>query len=99
MALRGLRTVSVVAATDGSLKKHGSMLSMGAAYVSIGGRLPPRRVSVFGQPSSIRPELTGIAMALKNCQDEEDLNIFTDSLLRSIQGKDLPLWLYQHTAR
>ena len=90
-----------VAATDGSLKKNGSM---GASYVSIGGRLPPRSVSVLGQPSSIRPELTGIAMVLKDCQDEEDLNILTDSLsaivlLRSMQRKDLPLWLYQHTAR
>jgi len=91
----------LVAATDGSLKKNGSM---GAAYVSIGGRLPPRSVSVFGQPSSIRPELTGIAMVLKDCPDEEDLNILTDSLsaivlLRSMHRKDLPLWLYRHTAR
>jgi hypothetical protein len=45
----------LVAATDGFLKKNGSM---GAAYVSIGGRLPPRSVSVLGQPSSIQPELT-----------------------------------------
>ncbi len=67
----------LVAATDGALKKNGSM---GAAYVSIGGRLPPRSVSVFGQPSSIRPELTGVAMVLKDCPDEEDLNILTDSL-------------------
>jgi hypothetical protein len=77
---------------------------MGAVYVSLGCRLPPRSVSVFGQPSSIRPELTGIAMVLKDCPDEEDLNILTDSLsaivlLRSMQRKDLPLWLYQHTAR
>ena len=43
-------------------------------------------------------------MALKDCQDEEDLNILTESLiamvlLRSMQRKDLPLWLYRHTAR
>ncbi len=67
----------LVAATDGSLKKNGSM---GAAYVSIGGRLPPQSVSVFGQPSSVRPELTGIAMVLKDCPDEEDLNILTVQL-------------------
>ncbi len=35
----------LVAATDGSLKRNGTM---GAAYVSIGGWLPPRSVSVFG---------------------------------------------------
>ena len=91
----------LVVATDGSLKINGAM---GAAYVSIGGRLPPRSVIVFGQPSSIRPELTGIAMALKDCLDEEDLNILTDGLsaivlLRSMQRKDLPMWLYPHTAR
>ena len=90
----------LVVATDGSLRKNGDM---GAAYVSIGGRLPSQSVSVFGQPSSILPELTGIAMALKDCPDEEDLNILTDSLsaimlLRSMQRKDLPLWLYRHTA-
>ncbi len=43
-------------------------------------------------------------MVLKDCQDEEDLNILTDSLsaivlLRSMHRKDLPLWLYRHTAR
>jgi hypothetical protein len=59
----------LVAATDGSLKKNGFNGSMGAAYVSIGGLLPPRSVSVFGQPSSIWPELTGIAMVLKDCLD------------------------------
>ena len=43
-------------------------------------------------------------MALKDCPDEEDLDILTDSLsamvlLRGMQRKDLPLWLYRHTAR
>ena len=61
-------------------------------------------MSVFGQPSSIRPESTGIIIALKDCSDEEDLNILTDCLsaivlLRSMQRKDLPLWLYRHTVR
>ena len=42
-------------------------------------------------------------MALKDCPDEEDLNILTDSLsamvlLRSMQRRDLPLWLYRHPA-
>ncbi len=51
-----------------------------APHDSIGGRLPPRSMSVFGQPSSIWRELTGIAMVLKDCPDEEDLNNLTDSL-------------------
>ena len=43
-------------------------------------------------------------MALKDCPDEEDLNILTDSvsamvLLRSMQRKNLQLWLYRHTER
>ena len=41
----------LVVATDGSLRKNGAM---GAAYVSIGGRLPLRSVSIFGQPLSHR---------------------------------------------
>ncbi len=53
---------------------------------------------------SIRPELTGVAMVLKDCPDKEDLNILTDSLsaivlLWSLQRKDLQLWLYWHTKR
>ncbi len=43
-------------------------------------------------------------MVLKDCPDDEDLNILTDSLsaivlLQSMHRKDLPLWLYQHTER
>ena len=38
----------LVVATDGSLRNS---WAMGAAYISIGGWLPPRSVSVFGQPS------------------------------------------------
>ena len=42
-------------------------------------------------------------MALKDCPDEEDLNIFTDSLsamvlLRGMQRKDLPVALPPHGA-
>ncbi len=64
-------------ATDGSLKKSGII---GAVLVAKGGRLPARSVSVFGQPSLIRPELTGIALSLEECPGEEDLNVLTDSL-------------------
>ncbi len=43
-------------------------------------------------------------MPLKDCPDEEDLNILTDNhspivLHRSMQRKDLPLWFYRHTVR
>jgi len=91
----------IVVATDGSLKKSGAM---GAAYVAKDNRLPSRSVAVFGPPSSIRPELTGIALALEDCPGEEDLNIITDSLssmrlLKSMQRQDFPLQLYRHTVR
>jgi len=91
----------IVVATDGSLKKNGSM---GAAFVAKDNRLQARSVAVYGPPSSIRPELTGIALALEDCPQEEDLSILTDSLsamqlLQSMQRRDFPLWLYRHTAR
>ena len=91
----------IVVATDGSLKKSGAM---GAAVVAKDGRIQARSVAVFGQPSSIRPELTGIALALEGCPVEEDLNILTDSLssmrlLMGMQRKDLPLSLYRHSVR
>ena len=91
----------ILVATDGSLKKNGIM---GAAMVAKDGRLASRSVAVFGQPSSIRPELTGIALAVEDCPREEDLNILTDSLsamklLSSMQRKDFPLSLYRHPVR
>ncbi len=67
----------IVVATDGLLKKCGAM---GAAFVAKDGRVQTRSVAVFGQPSSIRPELTGVALALEECPIQEDLTILTDSL-------------------
>ena len=91
----------IVVATDGSLKKSGAM---GAAVVAKDGRMQARSAAVFGQPSSIRPELTGIALALEGCPTEEDLNILTDSLssmrlLMGMQRRDLPLSLHRHSVR
>ena len=91
----------IVVATDGSLRKSGAM---GAAVVAKDGRMQARSVAVFGQPSSIRPELTGLALALEGCPVEEDLSILTDSLssmrlLMGMQRKDLPLSLYRHSVR
>ena len=95
------RLSGIVVATDGSLKKSGAM---GAAFVAKDNRLQARSVAVYGPPSSIRPELTGMALALEDCPRETDLNILTDSLsamqlLKSMQRRDFPLWLYRHTAR
>ena len=63
-------------------------------------------MAVFGQPSSLLPELTGIAIALEDCPGEEDLNILTDSLssmrlLKSMQRGDfrVPLSLHRHPVR
>jgi hypothetical protein len=91
----------IVVATDGSLRSDGSI---GAAMVAKDGHLPARSVAVFGQLSSLRPELTGIALALEGCPGEEDLNILTDSLssmrlLKSMQRVDFPLSLHRHPAR
>jgi hypothetical protein len=93
----------IVMATDGSLKKS---TVMGAAVVTndSDGRMQARSVAVFGRPSSIRPELTWIALALEGCPAEKDLNILTDSLssmrlLMGMQRRDLPLSLYRHSVR
>jgi hypothetical protein len=64
-------------AIDGSLKTNGAM---GAAFVAKDSRLAERSVAVLGPPSSIRPELTGIALALEACPQEEELTILTDCL-------------------
>ena len=77
---------------------------MGAAMVAKDDRLPARSVAVFGPPSSLRPELTAIAIALEDCPGEEDLTILTDSLssmrlLKSMQRGDFPLSLHRHPVR
>ena len=91
----------IIVATDGSLKKNGAM---GAAFVAKDDRLKERSVAVLGPPSSIRPELTGIALALEECPKEVELTILTDCLsamrlLQSTQRRDFPLWLHRHTVR
>jgi len=91
----------VTVGTDGSLKSNGAM---GAAFVSKDGRIPARSVAVYGSPSSLRPELTGIALACEASPMDEDLTILTDSLssmclLKSMQRRDFPLWLHRHPER
>jgi hypothetical protein len=77
---------------------------MGAALVAKDDCLPAPSVAVFGQSSSLLPEMSGIAMALGDCPGEEDLNILTDSLssmrlLKSMQGEEFPLQLHRHPIR
>ena len=77
---------------------------MGAAFVASGNRVPARSVVVFGSEMSVRPKLSGIALALEYCLAEEDLAILTDSkasidLLRSMQREDFRMWLYRHPVR
>jgi ribonuclease HI len=91
----------LIVATDGSLKDDGRM---GAAFVSMGNRLPGRSVTVLGSASSTRPELTGIALALEASPPDEDLTILTDSLvamttLFSLRRADFPLSLYRNACR
>ena len=49
---------------------------MGAAFVAKDDRLAERSVAVFGPPSSISSELTGIALALEACPQAEKNNPF-----------------------
>jgi hypothetical protein len=66
---------------------------MGAAYVALDNRLPPRSFAVLGPPSSMRGELSGIDAAVADAPGEEDLTILTDSLTSiqaSIQRAGLP---------
>ena len=91
----------IVVASDGALKSNGAM---GAAMVSMDGQIQARSVTVHGSESSIRPELTGIALACEECPLSVDLTILTDSLssmrlLKSLQRTDFPLWLYRHPVR
>ena len=52
----------VIVATDGTLKHDGAM---GAAFVALGDWVPASSAAVFGSETSIRPELTGLVMALE----------------------------------
>ena len=62
---------------DGSKRGDGGM---GAAFVSKDRRIPAGSVAVFGPPSSLRPELSALAMALEAAPLTEELTYLTDSL-------------------
>ena len=81
--------------SDGTLRKDSAMY---AAYAAKENRISAHCVAVYGSSSSIRPELTAIAMAYEDVRREEDLTILTDSLsclvlLKSLQWRDFPLWI------
>jgi hypothetical protein len=63
-----LTHAGVVVATDGSVKEEGRM---GAAYVALDNRLPPRSFVVLGPPSSMRGELSGIDAAVADAPGED----------------------------
>ena len=77
---------------------------MYAAYAAKENRISAHCIAVYGSSSSIRPELTAIAMAYEDVRREEDLTILTDSLsclvlLKSLQWRDFPLWIFRHPLR
>ena len=95
------RNQGIVVGSDGSLRRDGAM---GAAYASRNSEMPARSVAVYGSPSSARPEMTAINMACQDCPTDTDLTVLTDSLscmqmLKSLQRRDFPLWLYRHPNR
>ena len=74
---------------------------MGAAFVALDNRLPPRSFVVLGPPSSLRGELSGIDAAVADAPGDEELTILTDSLtsiqkLAGMQRQDFQEWLDGH---
>jgi len=96
-----LRYPGLIVATDGAVKADGNM---GAAYVALGDRIPPRSFVVLGPPSVMRAELSGLDQAVADAPIEEDLTLLTDSAssmikLTNMQRKDFAEWLYDHPER
>ena len=75
---------------------------MGCAYVSLDDNvMPPRAFVVFGPPSAMRAELSGLDEAVADAPLDQDLTILTDSLasmqkLKASQRKGFPEWLHCH---
>lgn len=91
----------LIAATDGSVKKDGSM---GASACWSRPDLAPVSFEVHGPPKSIVPELSGIAVAAERSPTDEDLTILTDSksslqMLRGMQRQDFPVFLHRRAER
>ena len=77
---------------------------MGAAFVSLQGKLPPKSAAVHGSKLSMRPEMVAILMAVETCPPDTALTILTDSLssidlLQDLQREDFTVWIYHHPFR
>ena len=91
----------LLAATDGSVKKDGSM---GAGVCWSRPDLASFSVEVHGPPKSIVPELSGLAEAADRAPMGEDLTILTDSksallMLKGMQRQDFPVFLHRRSER
>jgi len=91
----------VIAATDGSVKRDGSM---GASVSWSRPDLFPFRCEVHGPPKSICPELVGVCAAPMYAPLEEDLTMLVDSkssllLLKGMQREDFPIFLHRRAER
>ena len=87
----------ILAATDGSVKKDGSM---GASVVFSDPDLHVINFEVHGPAKSNIPELAAIAAAARYAPMDKDLTILTDSqdslqLLTGMQRHDFPLFLHR----
>lgn len=96
-----LKYSGLIVATDGAVKEDGRM---GCSVVWLGNAMPPRSFIVFGPPSAMRAELSGMDQAIADAPIDKDLTILTDSLasmqkLEALQRKDFPEWLHGHPER
>ena len=93
----------MVVAADGAVKEDAGR--MGCAYVSLDdSAMPLRAFVVFGPPSAMRAELSGLDQAVADAPLDQDLTILTDSLasmqkLEALQRKDFPELLHCHQER
>ena len=78
---------------------------MGCAYVSLDhNTMPQRAFVVFGPPSAMRTELSGLDQAVATTPLYQDLTILTDSLesmqkLEALPRKDFSEWLHCYMER
>ena len=91
----------VLSATDGSVKKDGTM---GAGVCWSRPDLDPISFEVHGLPKSIVPELSGLAAAIARAPIDEDLTVLTDSksalqMLQGMQRQDFPVFLHGRAER
>ena len=91
----------IIAATDGSLRKDGSM---GAAAVTLDGKIPTLTKLVSGEVSTTTVELSGLALQVKATPLDIPLTILSDSLtslvaLINTRRRDFSMRLRRHPQR